>query len=292
MMFDKLCIIGVGLIGSSVARAARRQGLCKKIVAYGRQQDLPNLELAKQLEVIDDYFLDIASAVSTADCIVIATPVGTVEAVFKLLQPNWNQNAVYTDVCSTKASVVNAAKAIFGEVPDNFIPAHPIAGAERSGVEAGLVDLFENKRLIITPLENSKPQALEKIIQFWEHLGSSVSLMDVDHHDTVLAATSHLPHILAFALVDLLGRKDEQVEIFKYAAGGFKDFSRIASSDPTMWLDICMANKQEIIPLIQQLQAELSKIQHLLENNESQQLFETFSYAREARQRFLDQLEK
>lgn len=291
-MFDRLCILGIGLIGSSVARAARKQGLCRQVVAYGREQDADNLQLAKQLGVIDHYYTDIEAAVSGADCVVIAAPVGAASALFKQLQPVWSASAVYTDVCSTKGSIVDAAKAVFGEVPGNFIPAHPIAGAERSGVEAGMADLFESKRLIITPLPDSNVIALDKVTRFWEGMGAIVSLMDVEHHDTVLAATSHLPHILAFALVDLLGRKDEQVEIFKYAAGGFKDFSRIASSDPTMWLDICMANKREIIPLIQQLQAELSKIQNMLEHNDDQQLFATFTYAREARQRFLDQLEK
>lgn len=292
MMFDKLCIIGIGLIGSSVARAARKHGLCRQIVAYGREQDADNMRLAKRLNVIDQFHTDIGSAVCGADCVIIAVPVGAVNTVFKLLQPFWNETTVYTDVCSTKGSIVNAARAVFGQVPGNFIPAHPIAGAERSGVAAGKADLFRNKRLIITPLAESDAAALEKVTRFWEQMGSAVSRMDVAHHDTVLAATSHLPHILAFALVDLLGRKDEQVEIFKYAAGGFKDFSRIASSDPTMWLDICMANKREIIPLIQQLQAELNQIQQMLEHDQSQQLFATFTYAREARQRFLDQLEK
>jgi 3-phosphoshikimate 1-carboxyvinyltransferase len=151
--------------------------------------------------------------------------------------------------------------------------------------------LFVNKRLIITPGSNTLPDAVQKIQYFWERLGSLVSVMDVNHHDGVLAATSHLPHILAFALVDMLGHKDEQSEIFKYAAGGFKDFTRIASSDPTMWQDICVANKNEIIPLIEQLKGELDKIQHLLETNDSRQLFETFTYARNARQRFLDQFD-
>lgn len=152
-------------------------------------------------------------------------------------------------------------------------------------------DLFQNRRLIITPLAYTDPEAVAKITAFWERIGSSVSVMSVEHHDTVLAATSHLPHILAFALVGLLGHKDEQREIFKYAAGGFKDFSRIASSDPTMWLDICLANKNEIIPLIQQLKDELSNVEQLLVNDQAQQLFDTFTYARNARQRFLDTLD-
>ncbi len=291
-MFKCLCVIGMGLIGSSIARAARQQGLCEHVVAYGREADLQNLRKAKQLKVIDDFYTDMASATVNADYVVIATPVGCVETIFQLLQPFWNENTIYTDVCSTKASVIGAAQAVFTEVPTNFVPAHPIAGAECSGVEAGRADLFAQKRLIITPLESTQVYALEKVAQFWQEIGSSISIMDVKHHDTVLAATSHLPHILAFSLVDLLGRKDEQEEIFKYAASGFKDFTRIASSDPTMWLDICLANKQEIIPLIQQLQSELGKIEHMLALDDSRQIFETFSYAKNARQRFLDQLEK
>ena len=288
-MFSKLCIIGVGLIGGSIARAARQCGLADIIVGYGRKQDEDNLVAALQISVIDDYTLDIQQAVEGADCIIIATPVGTVKAVFNELKPFWSERAVYSDVGSTKGSVIAAAEQVFGRVPSNFVPAHPIAGAERSGVLASVDDLFSDKRLIITPLADTSPGALAKVQGFWQQLGALVSIMDVDHHDTVLAATSHLPHLLAFALVDLLGRKDEQVEIFKYAAGGFKDFTRIASSDPTMWLDICLANKHKIMPLIEQLKGELDTLALALETDDSQQLFETFTYARQARQRFLDQ---
>ena len=290
-MFNKICIIGVGLIGGSIARAAREQGLCNHIVAFGRQKGIKNLQTAKDLGVVDEFYVDIEPAVRDADCIIITTPVGVIEQVFKQLQPFWNEQAIYTDAGSTKGSVIAAAQAVFGEVPANFVPAHPIAGAESSGVQASRVDLYNNKRLILTPVASTSNKAVSKISDFWQKIGSVVSIMDVEHHDTVLAATSHLPHILAFSLVDLLGKKDEQVEIFKYAAGGFKDFTRIASSDPTMWLDICMANKKEIIPLIQQLKAELGKIEHMLVNNESQQLFETFTYAKQARQRFLNQFD-
>ena len=288
-MFNRLCIIGVGLIGGSIARAARLHGLCDNIVGYGRQLDEQNLQTAKGLGVIDDYSLDLTEAVQGADCVVIATPVASIESIFALLKPLWSDSAVYTDVGSTKGSVIAAAERVFGVVPDNLVPAHPIAGAEQSGVTASVDNLFVNKRLIITPLDNTRTEAVQRIQDFWEQLGSLVSVMGVAHHDGVLAATSHLPHILAFALVDMLGHKDEQSEIFKYAAGGFKDFTRIASSDPVMWRDICSANKDEIIPLIEQLKGELDKIQCLLETNDSQQLFETFTYARNARQRFLDQ---
>ncbi len=290
-MFNRLCLIGVGLIGGSIAQAARQQGLCKQIVAFGHEKNSPNLQLARQLGVIDDFYTDLPAALEQADLVIIATPVGAVSSVFAQLKPYWNPQAIYSDACSTKGSVVEAVQAVFGQVPDNFVPAHPIAGAERSGVEASSADLYQNRRVIITPLATTDTQAVDKLSQFWRQLGSSVSLMSVEHHDTVLAATSHLPHILAFALVGLLGHKDEQREIFKYAAGGFKDFSRIASSDPIMWQDICLANKNEIIPLIQQYKAELSRIEQMLADDQAQQLFDTFTYARNARQRFLDTLD-
>ena len=290
-MFNKLCIIGGGLIGGSIARAARQRGLCNNIVGYGREQDQQNLATAELLKVIDYATTDLSNAVQDADCVVIATPVASVESIFAQLKPLWSDSAIYTDVGSTKGSVIAAAERIFGIVPDNLVPAHPIAGAENSGVTASVDDLFLNKRLIITPTGNTNPKAIQKIQCFWERLGALVSVMDVHHHDGVLAATSHLPHILAFALVDMLGHKDEQSEIFQYAAGGFKDFTRIASSDPTMWKDICTANKDEIIPLIEQLKGELDKIQRLLETDDARQLFETFTYARNARQRFLDQFD-
>ena len=287
-MFNKLCIIGVGLIGGSIARVARQKGLCAGIVGFGREDDLSNLKAAKHLGVIDDYSLHITEALSGADCIVIATPVGAIESIFALLKPCWNETAIYTDVGSTKTNVIAAAERVFGYVPDNLVPAHPIAGAEQSGVEASVDNLFINKRLIITPDKVTRPDAVQKIREFWEQLGTQVAIMDAGHHDAVLAATSHLPHIVAFAMVDMLGHKDEQSEIFKYAASGFRDFTRIASSDPTMWLDICTANKNEIIPLIQQLKVELDKIEQFLETNDNEQLFNTFTYAGKARQRFLD----
>jgi prephenate dehydrogenase len=288
-MFKKLCVIGVGLIGGSIAKSARANDLVETIVGFGRVDDLENLQLAKELNVIDDFYIDIETAVLDADCIIIATPVATTEAVLKLLKPFWSNETLYTDVGSTKGNVIDAAKAVFGFVPDNFIPAHPIAGAENSGVQAALVDLFLNKRLIITPVENTNPIALEKLQIFWEKIGALVSMMDVQQHDSVLAATSHLPHLLAFALVDMLGQRDEQEAIFKFAAGGFRDFTRIASSDPTMWTAICEANKNELLPLLEQFKTELSKIQSLLEAENYGQLFELFTYANTARQRFLNQ---
>jgi prephenate dehydrogenase len=290
-MFKKICIIGVGLIGGSIARAARERGLCQHIVGLGRESNWENLQKAKQLGVIDEFYFDTKAAVQEADCIVIATPVGAIENIFAALKEHWSQTAVYTDAGSTKGSVIAAATKVFGEVPRNFVPAHPIAGAEHSGVGAAVPDLFINKRLIITPVADTAGSALNKIEAFWTGMGAIVSSMDVVHHDAILAATSHLPHILAYSLVNMLGKKDEQVEIFKFAAGGFKDFTRIASSSPNMWLDICMANREEIIPLIHQLQDCLGSIAQMLETQDSEQLFDTFTYAKQSRQRFLDQID-
>ncbi|CAG7857071.1 prephenate dehydrogenase [biofilm metagenome] len=287
-MFNNLCIIGVGLIGGSVARAARKRGLAKKIIGFGRENDLQNLQLAKKLGVIDAFSLNIAEAIADVDCIMVATPGGSIESIFNLLKPFWNNNAIYTDVGSTKTNVFAAAERIFGEIPKNLVPAHPIAGAEQSGVVASVDDLFVDKRLIITPSSITDPVALQKIWTFWDTIGTRVVAMDAKRHDAILAATSHLPHIVAFAMVHLLGHKDEQSEIFKYAAGGFRDFTRIASSDPTMWLDICIDNKDEINPLIDELKDELSRIQEFLNENNKQQLFNTFNYAGRARQRFLN----
>lgn len=288
-MFKKVCVIGVGLMGGSIAKAARAKNLVEMIVGFGRLDDVENLQRAKDLNVIDEFYTDIETAVFEADCVIIATPVAATESVLKMLKPFWSAQTVYFDVGSTKGNVIAAAEMVFGEIPSNFIPAHPIAGAENSGVQAALVDLFVNKRLILTPVENTHNEALQKTQQFWEAIGAVVSIMDVQQHDNVLAATSHLPHLLAFALVDMLGQRDEQEDIFKYAAGGFRDFTRIASSDPTMWTAICGANKAEVLPLLEQFKTELSKIQHLVETGDDVKLFELFSYANTARERFLAQ---
>ena len=288
-MFKKICVIGVGLIGGSIAKAARTQNLVETIVGFGRLDDVENLQIAKDLSVIDEFYTDIEAAICNADCVIIATPVAAMESIFEMLKPFWLTKTVYFDVGSTKGNVIEAAEKVFGFVPPNFIPAHPIAGAENSGVQASLVDLFLNKRLILTPVENTNAEALQKTQQFWQEIGALVSIMDVQQHDSVLAATSHLPHILAFGLVDMLGRRDEQEDIFKYAAGGFRDFTRIASSDPTMWTAICEANKTELLPLLEQFKTEITTIQNLIETGDNVKLFELFVYANTARERFLNQ---
>jgi prephenate dehydrogenase len=285
-MIERLCVIGVGLIGGSIAQAAREKGLCRSII--GVDSNRRNLEQAQALEVIDQGVSDVDEGAGAADFIVVATPVGAVEEVFSALRRCWSDNAVYTDVCSTKRSVVEAVRAVFGFVPDNFVPAHPIAGAECSGVGASRPDLYRGKRVIVTPLPYTHRTALAKVTAFWGGLGAEVSTMEAAHHDEVLAATSHLPHVVAYALVDMLRKKDEKREILQFAAGGFRDFTRIASSDPRMWLDICMANRDEIVPLIKQLSVELEAIADMIDNNAADELLETFRCANSARERFLN----
>ena len=289
-MIERLCVIGVGLIGGSVARGAREQGGAKRIV--GIDLDRSNLEKALALGVVDRGAEDMASGTEGADLVMIAVPVGAVERVLGELRPIWSEHTVYTDAGSTKCSVIAAAERMFGTVPPNFVPGHPIAGAELSGVEASRPDLYAGKRVILTPLESTDSGAVAQVEALWHCLGAKLSHMDPRHHDQVLAATSHLPHVLAFALTEMLGRKDEQQEIFQYAAGGFRDFTRIASSDPGMWLDICLANGREIVPLIDELREALKRAADLIRSGSSAELYALFAEARDARQRFLDQLEK
>jgi len=292
-MIDRLCVIGVGLIGGSVAKAAREQNLCREVV--GVDADPSNLAKALELGVIDEA-VDaadsdaLAAAARQADWVVLATPVGVLPRVLETLKPAWSAKTVYTDVGSTKQGVVRALQQAFDVVPPNFVPGHPIAGAENSGVEAADSALFQNKRVILTPLPETDGEALGRVEAFWTAIGAKVSLMTPAHHDEVFAATSHLPHVLAYALVHMLGEKDEQREIFQYAGAGFRDFTRIASSNPRMWKDICEDNRQHILPLIDELREELERLSVLLKGNSTGgQLLDYFSEARAARQRFLSQ---
>lgn len=289
-MIERLCIIGVGLIGGSVARAAREHGLAATIV--GVDAGAANLERALAAGVIDQACANVAAGAAGADLVLIAVPVGAVPGVLRELRGVWSNQAVYTDAGSTKADIVAAVEQVFDMLPANFVPGHPIAGAERSGVEASRADLYLGKRVILTPLEHTDAAATERVEALWRGIGARVSRMTPAHHDEVLAATSHLPHVLAFVLTDMLGRKDEKQEIFQYAAGGFRDFTRIASSDPRMWLDICLANRREIVPLIEQYREALQAAARLIEQGKAEQLHALFTQARGARQRFLDLSEK
>ncbi|MDX1250942.1 MAG: prephenate dehydrogenase/arogenate dehydrogenase family protein [Gammaproteobacteria bacterium] len=284
-MINRLAIIGVGLIGGSLARAARRAGVCSEIVGGGR--DEAQLRRAVELGVIDRYELDIAAAVGDADMVVVAVPLGAMEAVLRRIAGRVRPDAVITDVGSAKGSVVAAARAAFGEVPPGFVPGHPIAGTEKSGVEASFAELFESRRVILTPLSTTSAQALAAVRALWQQAGAEVVEMDVAHHDEVLAATSHLPHVLAYALVDTLVGMDASEEIFRFAAGGFRDFTRIASSDPAMWRDICIANRAALLAVLERFRAELSSLTAAIEAADGERIVSVFSRAKAARDRYM-----
>ena len=281
---NQLCIIGVGLIGGSLARALKKAGVCKEIV--GASRSAGNLEKAVSLGVIDRFETDLSKAVAKADVIVLCVPVGTNRAVLEAIRDHIRTDAILTDVGSTKGSVVEDVKNVFGKLPAGFVPGHPIAGTERSGVEASFAELFNDRKVILTPLAETDTKAVHTVRTMWEHAGAEVVEMSVEHHDEVLAATSHLPHLLAFSLVDTLARMDEQTEIFKYAAGGFRDFTRIASSDPVMWHDICLANHDAIIKMLDQFTSGLDELKMALNKSDSKKILEIFRRAREARDRY------
>lgn len=280
-LLGTVCIIGVGLIGGSLARAIKQHGLADKIIGAGIHEN--QLERAVQLGVIDDYSLDMAHAASQADLIVISVPVGAIEQIMASIKSAINANTIITDVGSSKLGVIESAQKVFGTLPKGLIPGHPIAGTEKSGVEASFAELYNKRCVILTPHSNSDAQALAKVRSMWEQVGAQVVEMTAEHHDEVLAATSHLPHVLAYLLVDTLAQMQEHSEIFKYAAGGFRDFTRIASSDPTMWRDICVANASAILKMIAAFSAELEKFSEAVAQHDSEQIEIIFRRAKNAR---------
>jgi len=286
ILFNKICIIGVGLIGGSLARALRQSNAVKHIVGCGR--DEANLKRAVELGVIDQYELEPAQAVLNADAVVLAVPLGAMTDIMQQISANLPEHCLLTDVGSAKTSVVESAESVFNILPKNFVPAHPIAGTEKSGVEASFAELFQNRRVIITPTANSQKEFIELTRNMWRAVGADVVETDIQHHDDVLAATSHLPHMLAFSLVDTLARRDDRKEIFDYAAGGFSDFTRIASSDPDMWHDICLANQSALLKSLEQFSETLTGLTKAVRESDSEFLKQTFQRAKEARDTFCD----
>ena len=282
----RLCIIGVGLIGGSLARALRSAGVVAEIVGAGR--DGTHLQKAQELGVIDRYFTDLQQAVLGADLVVLAVPLGAMESVIGAIAPSLEKKAILTDVGSAKGSVVQAVQKVFSKLPENFVPAHPIAGTEKNGVEASFASLYENRRVIMTPTPASSEQSVNKIKRMWQACGAEVIEMGIEHHDEVLAATSHLPHMLAFALVDTLARMDDSQEIFDFAAGGFKDFTRIASSDPQMWHDICLANHDALVKALEAFSDDLMQLAKAVRESNSEFIKATFTRAKQARDAFCE----
>lgn len=283
-MITRLAIVGVGLMGGSLAIALRRAGYCREIVGTGRNR--ANLEQAVALGVIDRFETEPAAAVAGADMVLLAVPLGSVASVVAALRPGLSDTAILTDVGSAKGSVVADITQALGYLPPRFVPGHPIAGNERSGVSAAFGELYQGHRVILTPLAETEPAALQAVMAMWQTAGAEVETMAVAHHDEILAATSHLPHMLAFALVDSLARLGDADEIFRYAAGGFRDFTRIASSDPHMWRDICIANREALGAMFEHFRNDMLRLEEAVARADGETLSEMFSRAKQARDRF------
>ncbi len=285
--FKKIVIFGVGLIGGSFALALRRAGVVSEVVGFGR--GAATLEQARQLGILDRIGDDVAREVHDADLVLLATPVAQMADIFARIAPHLGAQTLVTDGGSTKSDVVAAARANLGARIEQFIPAHPIAGAEKSGAAAAQADLFQGKKVVLTPLPENSKVAVARVRSAWEWCGANVSELTAQQHDEVFAAVSHLPHLLSFALVHDLAQRDNRDQLLAFAASGFRDFTRIAASSPEMWRDICLANREALMRELQQYAAELHTLHQALENNDAAKLEEIFSLAREVRSAWTQQ---
>ncbi|WP_353644515.1 prephenate/arogenate dehydrogenase family protein [Mesorhizobium sp. WSM2239] len=286
-MFEKIALVGIGLIGSSLARVIRREKLAGHIAISTRST--ATLKRAKELGLGHSYTTDAAEAVRDADLVIISVPVGSSGEVAAQIAPALKAGAIVTDVGSTKRSVIAQ---IEPHMPANvhFIPGHPLAGTEKSGPDAGFADLFENRWCIFTPLPGTDAAALGKLSEFWRRCGSNIDTMDPEHHDMVLAIVSHLPHIIAYNIV---GTADDleavtKTEVIKYSASGFRDFTRLAASDPTMWRDVCLHNKDAILEMLARFSEDLASLQRAIRWGDGDKLFDMFTRTRAVRRSIIE----
>lgn len=278
---DKLVVCGVGLIGGSFALALKHAGLVGQVVGIGRSR--ASLDAARERRVIDAVAEDWASALHGADFVLVAAPVGQMDGIFGAMAPHLAAETIVTDAGSTKRDVVAA---IYRRLPKHLawtVPAHPIAGAEKSGVAAATAELYRGRKVVVTALPENSAVALARLREVWAACGAVITEMAPDEHDKVFAAVSHLPHLLAFALVHELARRDDAGLLFSYAAGGFRDFTRIAASHPEMWRDICVANRFALLGELDAYTDELARLRAALENGDADELERTFAAARTAR---------
>lgn len=285
---NNLCVIGTGLIGGSFCLALKEAGICGNIIGAGRSEE--TLQKAKQLNIIDEYDTDISNAVKNADLIFVSVPLGAMKSVFEKislgLQQSGNEKAVITDAGSSKQQVQQLADDIFADSADKFVAGHPIAGTENSGPAAAFPELYKDRRVILTPTDKTDKAAIALVTEVWQKTGASVETMDAAHHDKVLAATSHLPHLIAFGLVHCLENIDDIEDVFRFAAGGFRDVTRIASSDPTMWRDICLNNQQPILDMMKRYKDEMEMLYNALQSGDGEKLMEVFEHAKQTRDKF------
>ncbi len=281
-VFPRLALIGIGLIGASIALAARRGGLVRAIAISTRSA--ATLKRAEELGLGDSYHADPAEAVRDADCVILCIPVGAYAAVTKAIAGALKPGAIVSDVGSVKASVIAQVQP---HLPKgvHFVPAHPVAGTEYSGPDAGFAELFENRWCILTPTPDADPQAVAKTQDFWRGMGSNVEVMDARHHDLVLAITSHVPHLIAYNIVGTAADLETvtQSEVMKFSAGGFRDFTRIAASDPTMWRDVFLNNREAVLEMLGRFMEDLTAVQRLIRYGDGDRLFELFTRTRAIR---------
>ena len=281
-LFGKIAVIGVGLLGASLAKACKERGLVDEVVGYGRNRE--NLEKAKELNIIDHCPADLSEVVSDADLIVLCTPVSTIVPLIQNLIQQVKPGALITDVGSVKDSVVHGADKV---VPEGifFVGSHPIAGGENSGLEASTANLYQDAKCIVTPTDKTDTTALEKINALWHAVGMKVISLTTDEHDFIFGAVSHLPHIVAYALMNTLGslKTPENRDVTAFSGAGLKDITRIASSDPVMWRDICLSNRNHSLDLIDRFQNKLEKIRNTIEKGDGQELKKEFIAANKYR---------
>lgn len=286
-VIEKLVVCGVGLIGGSFALALRQAGVARRIVGIGRSE--ASLARAVALGVIDEGTHDWSKALDGADFVLLAPPVGQMDAVMAAMAPHLTAGTIVTDAGSTKRDIIEAVYRHLGAHLATVVPAHPIAGAEKSGVESAFPSLYAGRKVVVTPLPENEPAAVLRVREVWEACGAQIHEMPPQEHDRVFAAVSHLPHLLAFGLVhDLAGRANAG-QLFHFAAGGFRDFTRIAGSHPEMWRDICLANRQALLAELDQYLAELAYLRALLLSGDGERLEQLFDEARTARNTWAEQ---
>lgn len=281
-MFQRIALIGIGLINSSIARLVRRDGLAEHIVGCARTAE--TLEKAKALGLVDSGTLDVAAAVTDADLVILGAPVGANTALAEAMAPKLKPGAIVTDVGSVKAAVI---RDISPHLPEgvHFVPGHPVAGTEHSGPEAGFAELFDDRWCILTPPEGTAQEAVDKITAFWRQAGMKVEIMTAEHHDRVLAITSHLPHLIAYNIVGTVADLENatQREVIKYAAGGFRDFTRIAASDPIMWRDVFLENREALLEMLGRFTEDLAALQRAIRWGDGAHLEALFTRTRAIR---------
>lgn len=281
-LFNRVALIGIGLIGSSLAHAMRKQALAGEIVGFARSDATRSKAL--ELGLVDNVYPTAAEAVKGADLVILCSPVGTYGELASEIGPVLEPGAILTDVGSVKGAVV---RDVLPHVPQgvHFIPGHPIAGTEQSGPESGFAELFTNRWCILTPLADADPVAVERLVAFWRACGSNVEVMTPEHHDLVLAITSHLPHLIAYNIVSTAADLEEVTssEVIKYSAGGFRDFTRIAASDPTMWRDVFLNNKDAVLEMLGRFSEDLSALQRAIRWGDGDMLFDVFTRSRQIR---------